>query len=247
MKALGFDPWIGSGHRAARPALLAGVVNALRDGRASACPPSSPRSACSTSRAASPPGSSRASSSPACPSSYNLIGRKLDRHPALFRHRADPTGSLGYDISAARQRADASSWRSSRSSPASCSATRLFGQMVYATGGNRRAADYAGINTGRVRVPQPRCSRRSAPRWRASSTSPTSAASTRRRAVARARRHRRGHHRRRLDLRRLRHDHRRARRRGGHHADPRAAVAADHHRRRLVRACRSTGSTSSSA
>jgi len=27
-----------------------------------------------------------------------------------------------------------------------------FGQKVYATGGNRRAADYAGINTGRVRV-----------------------------------------------------------------------------------------------
>jgi ribose transport system permease protein len=27
-----------------------------------------------------------------------------------------------------------------------------FGQKVYATGGNRRAADYAGINTARVRV-----------------------------------------------------------------------------------------------
>jgi ribose transport system permease protein len=27
-----------------------------------------------------------------------------------------------------------------------------FGQMVYATGGNRRAADYAGINTARVRA-----------------------------------------------------------------------------------------------
>jgi ribose transport system permease protein len=28
----------------------------------------------------------------------------------------------------------------------------VFGQQVYATGGNRRAADYAGINTNRVRV-----------------------------------------------------------------------------------------------
>jgi ribose transport system permease protein len=28
----------------------------------------------------------------------------------------------------------------------------VFGQKVYATGGNRRAADYAGINTNRVRV-----------------------------------------------------------------------------------------------
>jgi ribose transport system permease protein len=28
----------------------------------------------------------------------------------------------------------------------------VFGQQVYATGGNRRAADYAGISTGRVRV-----------------------------------------------------------------------------------------------
>src|SRR3546814_2356588 len=26
-----------------------------------------------------------------------------------------------------------------------------FGQQIYATGGNRRAADYAGINTARVR------------------------------------------------------------------------------------------------
>ncbi|RYG87222.1 MAG: ABC transporter permease, partial [Alphaproteobacteria bacterium] len=28
----------------------------------------------------------------------------------------------------------------------------VFGQRVYATGGNRRAADYAGINTDRVRI-----------------------------------------------------------------------------------------------
>jgi ribose transport system permease protein len=28
----------------------------------------------------------------------------------------------------------------------------VFGQQVYATGGNRRAADYAGINTARVRI-----------------------------------------------------------------------------------------------
>jgi ribose transport system permease protein len=30
--------------------------------------------------------------------------------------------------------------------------TTVFGQQVYATGGNRRAADYAGINTNRVRT-----------------------------------------------------------------------------------------------
>ena len=109
-----------------------------------------------------------------------------------------------------------------------------FGQKVYATGGNRRAADYAGINTNRVRVIALMLSalcatmaghhqRRLLPQLQSG-----------RRPVSRARRHRVGDHRRRLDLRRLRDDHRIARRRRRDHPGPRAAAAQHHHRDRRV-------------
>ena len=112
-----------------------------------------------------------------------------------------------------------------------------FGQKVYAIGGNERAANFAGINTRRVRftalvafgdlrgVRRPHL-RRFLPQLHPD-----------RRPVARARRDLLDHHRRRFDLRRLRHDDRLARRRGGDHADPLAAFAADHSsRRQLLRA-----------
>ena len=103
----------------------AGVVNALRHGRASGCRPSSPRSACSTWPAASPPGSSPDSEL------YRLSGElqsasaaRIERHSALLQHRAAPT-RLARDS----RRASSACRRIlmvlvSRSSPASCSATR---------------------------------------------------------------------------------------------------------------------------
>ena len=54
-----------------------------------------------------------------------------------------------------------------------------FGQKVYATGGNIRAAAYAGINTNRVRFIALMFCGALRDDGRASSTSPISAASTR--------------------------------------------------------------------
>lgn len=84
------------------------------------------------------------------PESYNLIGRKLIEALRYF-NIAPEQGSLLYNISAAL-------------SVQSIFMTLLaivagiflgytvWGQHVYATGGNRRAAEYAGVNTNRVRA-----------------------------------------------------------------------------------------------
>ena len=100
-----------------------------------------------------------------------------------------------------------------------------FGQKVYATGGNRRAADYAGINTNRVRFIALVFSALCATMAGIIYIAYLPQLQSDRRPVPRARRHRLGDHRRRLDLRRLRHDHRLARRRGGDHAHPRACCS----------------------
>ena len=82
------------------------------------------------------------------PENFNLLGRKMHRHSRPFRHLRCRRGH-------------------SRASPRRSACRPLdvlvaiiagivlgytpFGQQVYATGGNLRAAAYAGINTGRVR------------------------------------------------------------------------------------------------
>ena len=75
---------------------------------------------------------------------------QADRDPAVLGHRAGagrPRGST----SPARSRPRASFWACWPSSPASCWPRRRIGYRVMATGGNRRAAEYAGIDTDRVR------------------------------------------------------------------------------------------------
>ena len=115
------------------------------------CRPSSRRSACSTSPAASPPGSSAGRQLTGFPESYNLIGRKLDRGAHATRHRAGARRALArrWPARSASRRLCWSCWpiiAGDRARPRCPSASK-----VYATGGNRRAADYAGINTDRVR------------------------------------------------------------------------------------------------
>ena len=140
-----------------------------------------------------------------------------------------------------------SGWSSSPSSPASFSATRRSASKIYATGGNLRAADYAGINTGRVR-------------FLSLSFAGICAAMAGIINVAYFRSFNpvAGQFR---ELDAIASviigggsifggygtDHRLAGRRRGDHADPRAAAAQHHHRRTAARSCcRSTGSTSSS-
>ncbi|HZP18689.1 MAG TPA: ABC transporter permease [Bauldia sp.] len=84
------------------------------------------------------------------PDSYNLIGRKLIE---LLRYLgiAPEPGSLIYNL------ASALSVQSIFMGVVAILAGvflayTVSGQKVYATGGNRRAADYAGINTNRVRA-----------------------------------------------------------------------------------------------
>ena len=192
-------------------------ASSMRSSRsASACRPSSPRSACSISPAASPPGSSPASSSPAFPRASTCSAARSTTSSTYFGIAA------GAGLAARRhrggQRPDHLDGRWSPCIAGIVLGYTPFGQKVYATGGNRRAADYAGINTNRVRFIALVFSRalrghgghhlcRLLPQLQSD-----------RRPVPRARRHRRRHHRRRLDLRRLRHDHRLARRRGRDHA-----------------------------
>jgi ribose transport system permease protein len=82
------------------------------------------------------------------PESFNLLGRKLS---AIFDH-------FGFDVGDGVLRAicDAVSVQTLWMIVIAIIAGIIlgftpFGQMIYATGGNRRAADYAGINTKRVR------------------------------------------------------------------------------------------------
>jgi ribose transport system permease protein len=83
------------------------------------------------------------------PESYNLIGRKLIDVLAYLGIAPDK-GTLLFDI------ASALSVQSIFMGVVAILAGiflayTVWGQQVYATGGNRRAADYAGINTDRVR------------------------------------------------------------------------------------------------
>jgi ribose transport system permease protein len=84
------------------------------------------------------------------PETYNLIGRKLIEALRYF-NIAPPSGTLLFNIAAAL------SVQSIFMAVLAIFAGiflgyTVWGQQVYATGGNRRAADYAGVNTGRVRT-----------------------------------------------------------------------------------------------
>jgi ribose transport system permease protein len=80
---------------------------------------------------------------------YNLIGRKID-HILEYFAIAPPSGLLG-DLT--RVVSVQSLWLVVLAVVAGLVLGRMrFGQMVYATGGNRMAADYAGIDTNRVRA-----------------------------------------------------------------------------------------------
>ena len=83
------------------------------------------------------------------PEGYNLIGRKIDDILAYFGIHP-PSGLLG-DLTAVVS--VQTLWMVVVAVLAGLVLGRMrFGQMVYATGGNRRAADYAGIDTNRVRT-----------------------------------------------------------------------------------------------
>ncbi len=84
------------------------------------------------------------------PEGFNLLGRKLIDALTYFGV-APPRGSLGYDLAAAL------SVQTIFMIVVAIIAGLIlgktpFGQMIYATGGNRRAAEYAGIDTARVRA-----------------------------------------------------------------------------------------------
>lgn len=80
---------------------------------------------------------------------FNLIGRKLGDVLAYFDiPRLD--GVLGRIVDVVSVQ---TIWMAVVAVVAAVVlSTMVFGQKVYATGGNRRAADYAGINTDRVRI-----------------------------------------------------------------------------------------------
>ena len=168
------------------------------------------------------------------PESYNLIGRKLieilQACWASSRRRA-ACGST----SPARSRPRASCWCVLAVVAGIVLAKTPIGYMVFATGGNRRAAEYAGIDTDKVRfwslVFSSACASLAGLIYIAyfRSFNP-SAGQLRELDVIAAVIIGGG-----LDLRRLRLDHRRARRRGRDHAPARAALAPDHPARRHAR------------
>jgi ribose transport system permease protein len=80
---------------------------------------------------------------------YNLIGRKVGDIFAYFSV-SRPPGFLGDVLAVVSVQ---TIWMAIIAVVFGIVlAKTVFGQQVYATGGNRRAADYAGINTNRVRV-----------------------------------------------------------------------------------------------
>jgi ribose transport system permease protein len=80
---------------------------------------------------------------------FNLLGRKLGDVLNYFKI-ARPAGWIGDVISVISVQ---TIWMALMALVLGVVlAQTVFGQKVYATGGNRRAADYAGINTKRVRV-----------------------------------------------------------------------------------------------
>jgi ribose transport system permease protein len=84
------------------------------------------------------------------PETYNLIGRKLIEALRYF-HVEPAQGTLLYDISAALSVQSIFMALLAIVAGLVLGYT-VWGQQVYATGGNRRAADYAGIDTARVRA-----------------------------------------------------------------------------------------------
>ncbi len=84
------------------------------------------------------------------PENFNLIGRKLIEAFRYF-NIAPPEGSLLYNIAAALSVQSIFMALLAIVAGIFLGYT-VWGQQVYATGGNRRAADYAGINTNRVRA-----------------------------------------------------------------------------------------------
>ncbi|MBB5751205.1 ABC transporter permease [Prosthecomicrobium pneumaticum] len=80
---------------------------------------------------------------------FNLLGRKLIEVLRYFGIAPEP-GSLAYEIAAALSVQTIFMLLVALVAGIVLAKTP-FGQMVYATGGNRRAAEYAGINTNRVR------------------------------------------------------------------------------------------------
>jgi ribose transport system permease protein len=84
------------------------------------------------------------------PEAFNLLGRKLI--DILTHFGIDPApGTLLYDIAAALS-VQTIFMVIVAILAGIVLAKTPFGQMIYATGGNRRASEYAGINTGRVRA-----------------------------------------------------------------------------------------------
>ena len=84
------------------------------------------------------------------PATYNLIGRKLIEALDYF-HVAPPEGTLLYDIAAALSVQSIFMALLALVAGVFLGYT-VWGQQVYSTGGNRRAADYAGINTRKIRT-----------------------------------------------------------------------------------------------
>ena len=83
------------------------------------------------------------------PEPFNLIGRKVG-DILSYLNVARPGGMLGEIIGAVSIQ---TIWMAVVAIVAAVVlSTTVLGQQVYATGGNRRAADYAGINTNRVRI-----------------------------------------------------------------------------------------------
>lgn len=82
---------------------------------------------------------------------FNLIGRKLGDVLAYFRVPApDPSSFIGEIVAVVSVQ---TIWMIVVAVAAAIVLSlTVFGQKVYATGGNRRAADYSGINTARVRI-----------------------------------------------------------------------------------------------
>src|SRR5690606_20740202 len=80
---------------------------------------------------------------------FNLIGRKLGDVLA-FLQIPSPGGVVGEIVAVVSVQ---TIWMAIVAVAAAVVLSMtVFGQQVYATGGNRRAADYAGINTARVRI-----------------------------------------------------------------------------------------------
>ena len=159
------------------------------------------------------------------PESFNLIGRNF--YELLDVLGIAPTAGLAPRRRRGGQRPDRLH-HSGRGRRRRRARQDPFGQKVYAIGGNERAANFAGINTRRVRFTS-MVDFRHMRRFRGRHLRRVlSQLHPDRGPAARARRDLVDNHRRRIDFRRLWHDDRLHGRRGCHHLDSVVAVAADH-------------------